>query len=56
MHTLAVLEIVKLSLQITLRILEDMPAEKRQAAWDRHEKRMEFWERLFDRFDKKEPA
>lgn len=43
-----ILEIIRLSLEITLQILKDMPPEQKAAAWARHAKAMEFWERTFE--------
>jgi len=42
-----ILEIIRLSLEITLKIIEDMPADQKKAAWERHGKNMEFWEDVF---------
>jgi len=50
-----ILEIVKLSLELTLEVMRGIPVESRQAMWKEHEKRMEFWQKLFDRFDRLEP-
>lgn len=44
-----VLEIVKLSLEVMLEVMKGIPIESRQAAWKEHEKRMEFWQKLFER-------
>lgn len=46
-----ILEIIKLSLEITLEVMRGIPIESRQAEWVKHEKRMQFWEKLFDKFD-----
>lgn len=43
----AILEIIRLSLLITLKVLETMPPEVAKAAWERHDRRMEFLEKLF---------
>ena len=53
MTPLAIVEIVKLSLQITLEIIQSIPLEQRQAmakqAWDDHQRNMEFWRNLLDK-------
>ncbi len=41
-----VLAIVKLSLEIWLEVLKDMPAGERAAAWKRHQEFIEFWQTL----------
>lgn len=46
-----VLEIIKLSLEITLEVMRGIPVESRQAMWKEHEKRMEFWTTLFARLE-----
>lgn len=50
----AILEIIRLSLEITLQILKDMPPAEKVKAWERHAKAMEFWEKLFDNVFKAE--
>ena len=52
MPVTTVLEIIRLSLEITLEVVKGVPPEQRAAMWERHERRMEFWERLFNRFEK----
>ena len=42
-----VLEIIKLSLEITLEIIRGIPLKDRQDMWEAHEKRLEFWQTLF---------
>lgn len=59
MTPLVILEIINSLLKITLEMVEGMTPEQKKAVWDRHEKRMDWWERrldLFDRDEKKEPA
>jgi hypothetical protein len=43
----SILKIVELSLELANKIHDDMTPEQRQAHWERHEKRIEFMERLF---------
>lgn len=50
MPPVLILEIVKLSLEIALQVLKDMPPEQKVAAWERHAKAMAFWENVFERF------
>lgn len=45
-HVAAVLEIIRLSLEITLQLIKDMPADQKAAAWTQHQKNLEFWERV----------
>ena len=42
-----ILEIIRLSLEITLQVIKDMPPEAKAKAWERHEKAMQFWEDAF---------
>jgi hypothetical protein len=51
-HLEAILRIIELSLQITLKIMEDMPPDEKRKAWERHAKFMEFWEGLAKLFAK----
>lgn len=46
---LAILEIIRLSLEITLEVIKGIPVEKRQEMWLQHEQRMQFFQRLFER-------
>jgi len=46
MHTVIVLDIIKLSLEITLEVIKGIPIESRQKMWEEHEKRLEFWQGL----------
>lgn len=41
-----ILQIIKLSLEITLEVIKGIPVESRQAMWKEHEGRMKFWEDL----------
>lgn len=41
-----VLSIIKLSLEIWLEILKSMPEDQKVAAWERHQKFVEFWQRF----------
>lgn len=43
---IVILDIIKLSLEIVLQVLKDMPPEQRQQIWAQHQKNLEFWERL----------
>ncbi len=43
-----VLEIIKLSLELSLEIVRSIPKEQHQAFWEQHRKNVEFWEKLFD--------
>lgn len=45
-HVAVVLEIIRLSLEITLQLIKDMPPEQRVEAWAQHQKNIAFWERL----------
>jgi hypothetical protein len=42
----AILRIIELSLQIWLEILKSMPDDQKAAAWERHQKFVEFWQKL----------
>lgn len=44
-----ILEIIKLSLELSLEVVRGIPLESRQAAWKDHEKRMENVEKLIDK-------
>lgn len=46
MNPLVILEIIKLSLEITLEVIKGIPIEQREAFWARHNERMEFWDNL----------
>jgi hypothetical protein len=47
-----VLQIIRLSLELAIRILDDMPAEQRVKFWERHERNMDFLEKLFNKLQK----
>jgi hypothetical protein len=51
----AVLQIIRLSLEITLEIIKGIPDANKEKFWDRHEKRMEFWENLFRKLNPPTP-
>lgn len=44
-----VLEIIKLSLEITLQIVKDMPADQKQKFWQQHAEWQAFWTRVLER-------
>ena len=44
-----ILEIIRLSLEITLEILKGIPVEDRQKFWQAHEGRLEFWQDVLDK-------
>ena len=44
-----VLEIIKLSLEITLEIIRGIDVKDRQELWKAHEKRVAFWENIMVR-------
>jgi hypothetical protein len=43
----SILQIIRLSLEITLEVIKGIPDAQKAAMWERHEKRIEFWEKLF---------
>jgi hypothetical protein len=47
-----ILAIIRLSLEITLEVIKGIPIEQRQAMWERHEQRIQFWQNLFERVSK----
>lgn len=49
MTPLLILEIIKLSLEITLEVIKGIPVEQRLEAWREHEKRVQFWTDLMTR-------
>lgn len=51
-----ILQIVRLSLELALEIVRGIPVEQRQQFWIDHNKRMQFWDDLFARLTKGEPA
>lgn len=51
MTVTAILEIIRLSLELSIKLIENMTPEQRAAFAERHEKRMDFWQNLFDRFN-----
>ena len=44
---LAALEVLKLSLELTIKIIDTVPEAQHKANWDRHERIMVAIERLF---------
>lgn len=52
MPVTAILEIIRLSLEITLKLITDMTPQQRAAFAERHERNMDFWQKIFNRFDK----
>lgn len=53
MPHLVILEIIRLSLELALEGMRGMPDEVKRAAWERHEKRIAFWENLFEKLQPK---
>jgi hypothetical protein len=47
-----ILQIIRLSLEIVLEVIKGIPIEQRQEMWKAHEKRMKFWEDLFEKTQK----
>lgn len=43
MSVVAVLEIVRLSLEILLKVIEGIPVEQRAQLWAEHREREKFW-------------
>lgn len=54
MNPETILQIIKLSLELAIRIHDDMPQSQRNKFWERHEKNLEFWESLFMRLQPKD--
>lgn len=48
MNPETILQIVRLSLEITLEIIRGIPIEQRQELWAQHQKNLEFWLKLFE--------
>jgi len=42
-------QIIRLSLELTLEIMRGIPLEQRQQFWLEHQKRLEFWQALFQK-------
>lgn len=42
-----ILQIIRLSLEITLEVIRGMPDAQKAAMWERHQKSIDFWEKLF---------
>lgn len=47
MNPETVLQIIKLSLEITLEVVRGMPEDVRKKLWTEHMNRMEWWEKFF---------
>jgi hypothetical protein len=41
---LTILEIIRLSLELASKIVDGIPKEQQAAFWERHERRMEYWQ------------
>ena len=46
------LQIIRLSLEITLEVIKGIPLESRQQMWKEHEARLTFWTDLFEKVTK----
>jgi hypothetical protein len=46
MTPILVLEIIKLSLELAIQVVQHIPAEQQAKFWQRHEDRMEAWEAM----------
>lgn len=49
MNPETIAQIIKLSLELTLEIMRGIPLEQRQQFWIDHQKRLEFWQALFQK-------
>ena len=49
MPTVLILEIIKLSLEISLEVIRGIPVEQRQEMWIAHERRLQFWQDMLGR-------
>ena len=54
MMTLTILQIILRSIELSIKLFDNMTPAQREGFAERHEKRMDRWEKLFDRFDKEE--
>jgi len=54
MMTLTILQIILRSIELSIKLFDSMTPAQREGFAERHEKRMDRWEKLFDRFDKDE--
>jgi hypothetical protein len=54
MNPETVLQIIKLSLEITLEIVRGMPQDVKEKLWREHLERMAWWENLFRKLMPKE--
>ena len=49
MNPETIAQIIRLSLELTLEIMRGIPIEHRQQFWIDHQKRLEFWQALFQK-------
>ena len=49
MTVAAIVEIIRLSLELAVLMVKDLTPEQRTAFWTRHEDRMEFWAKFAER-------
>ena len=56
MVTQTILLIILKSLELSIKLVDNMTPEQRQAFAERHEARMDFWKQLFERFQAKESS
>ena len=49
MNPETILQIIRLSLELSIKLIDNMTDEQRKAFAERHEKRMEFWQNLFEK-------
>jgi len=49
MNPETILQIVRLSLEIALKIIEGVPLDQRQQFWIEHQKRQQFWDDVLAR-------
>lgn len=54
MNPETVLQIIKLSLEITLEVVRGMPVDVREKVWREHFQRMEWWDAFFRKLIPKE--
>ena len=48
MNPETILQIVRLSLELSLEIVKGIPVESRQEWWRQHERNVDFWLKLFE--------
>jgi hypothetical protein len=51
-----VLEIIRLSLELTLEVIKGIPIADRQKIWAEHQARMKFWTDLFEKLTPAKPG